>query len=30
MSGSIPYRYALGIEQLDDKTCNVCSTRIPN
>lgn len=30
MSGSIPYRYALGMEQLDDKTCSVCSTRIPN
>lgn len=30
ISGSIPYTYALGMEQLDDKTCSVCTTSIPN
>lgn len=30
MSGSIPYKYKSGMEQLDDKTWSVCTTRIPN
>lgn len=29
-SGTIPYKYQLGMEQLEDMTCNVCAKRIPN